>query len=151
MTEFALTHPFAAALGQPIDGQPALLMALGQDVLRQGKGRDDRYLAAPAKGLEVVTTAADAIKAVFFKAAGVEDFSAYTDALPNHIDFANDRPAVRALLGEPARSGDAGGEGIFAISFAWDRYEDAAHYLRCEYHAGDTAIRMMTIGVLETD
>jgi hypothetical protein len=151
VVDFAIRHPLIAALGKPIDGNALLSAAFGQDAEASGGGDDDRYLTAIPLGLEAVTARDGTVKAIFFKAAGIEDFAPYQDALPNGLTFADSRAVVRQALGDPVRAGEAGGTGIMAIPYAWDRYEDGTHYLRCEYEDGDASIRMVTIGLADPE
>jgi hypothetical protein len=146
---FVIAHRLVAALGQPIEGNAVLTAVFGTDAQLSGSGHDDRYLAAPAKGLEAAANNKGIVTAIFLKAAGVENFAQYAGELPNNLSFIQDRAAVRGVLGEAALSGEAGGEGIMAIPYSWDRYEDSSHYLRVEYAAGDASIRMITIGRIE--
>jgi hypothetical protein len=149
--DFEINHPLIAALGKPIDGTPLLSAAFGQDAKATGGGHDDHYLSAISRGLEAVATRDGMVKAIFFKAAGVENFAPYQDTLPNALTFADSRTVVRQALGDPARSGDAGGTGIMAIPYAWDRYQDGTHYLRCEYEEGEASIRIVTIGLADPE
>jgi hypothetical protein len=143
-----ITHSLVAVLGQQIDANVQLMTALGADVVTQGKGRDDRYLIAASLGLEAVATHDGVVQAIFFKAKGVEGSAGYAEDLPNGLAFSNSRNDVRQNLATPAMSGEAGGEGIMAIAHSWDRFEDGKTYLRCEYEAGDTHLRMITMGLV---
>jgi hypothetical protein len=148
---FATKHGLVAALGQPIEGNVLLSAEFGPDAKASGSGHDDRYLSEPKRGLEAAATRAGVVKAIFFKAEGVERSGQYAGSLPNGRAFSDSRVVVREALGQPTLSGEAGGVGIMAISNSWDRYEDGKFYLRLEYEKSETSIRMATIGLIESD
>lgn len=104
------------------------------------------YLDAKNSGIELALNADHTLKAVHLYAQGVEDFEAYAEPLPADLALSSSRADVRAALGEPAMSMDAGGVGLMAIEFAFDRYEAGEHYLRIEYLKGENAIRLVTMG-----
>jgi hypothetical protein len=43
-------------------------------------------------------------------------------------------------------SSEAGGIGIMAVPFAWDRYESDRGYLHIQYEEGENQIRLLIIG-----
>jgi hypothetical protein len=104
------------------------------------------YLDAKNAGIELVLKADHTVKAVHLYAEGIEDFSAYAAPLPAGLSLSSSRASVRAALGDPAMGIDAGGVGLMAIEFTFDRYEAGDHYLRFEYLKGEAAIRLVTIG-----
>jgi hypothetical protein len=150
-TAFTTQHVLVAALGQPIEGSLLLSAEFGPGAKSSGAGDDDRYLSQPSRGLEAAATRNGIVKAIFFKAEGIESFAQYAGSLPNGATFADSRAVVREAFGQPALSGEAGGTGIMAISHSWDRFEDSVSYLRFEYETGETKIRMVTIGLIESD
>ena len=56
---------------------------------------------------------------------------------------------LRKYKNQPQFSGEAGGEGIMAIEFSFDRYESESTYVRFEYLDNDAALRMITLGVIQ--
>lgn len=133
-------------------GQPALsLPVYGElfDGVKPEIAGESPYLSAKAAGIEFALYSDHRVRAVFLYAGGVEDNAQYVGALPAELSFASSRADVRAALGNPVFSIEAGGVGIMAIDYSADRYEDAAHYLRFEYAPGDASIRMVTAGLCE--
>ena len=130
-------------------GQPALSLDVyaerfaGAAVEIMG---ESPYLNATGAGLSFALHEDHTVRAVFLYAAGVEGFDQYAAPLPAGLAFRDDRAKVRAALGEPAMNGEAGGVGLMAIEFSFDRYEPNEHYLRFEYLADDRGIRLVTIG-----
>ncbi len=86
------------------------------------------------------------VKAVFLYAKSVEGFEQYAGPLPAGLQFSSHREGVLKILGPAQYSGNAGGTGLMAIDFSFDRFENDHHYFRVEYFAGDNAIRMVTLG-----
>jgi hypothetical protein len=104
------------------------------------------YVNARPHGIALALSRKKCVEAVFLYAEGVEDFSRYQAALPGGVTFTSTRAVARAALGAPSLSGDVGGIGIMAIEHAFDRFEDAAHYVRFTYWADDAGVRLVTIG-----
>jgi hypothetical protein len=104
------------------------------------------YLNAREAGIALALTKKRSVLAIYLYAQGVEDFEKYNGELPSDLLFASSRADVRAAMGEPALSGEAGGTGIFAIEHSFDRFEDGAHYIRFEYSAAGASIRLITLG-----
>jgi hypothetical protein len=137
-------HAVFSWLGQP---------AFDLDIYRQSFGGaaaeimgESPYLNARGAGISFALSPDHTVRAAFFYAQGVEGFDAYAGSLPAGLDLVKSRADVRTALGAPAMSIDAGGVGLMAIAFAFDRFEEADVYLRCEYWPGDDAIRLITIG-----
>jgi hypothetical protein len=105
------------------------------------------FLNAKAAGISLALKPNHTVRAVFLYSEGVEGFSAYADALPAGVSLSSSRADVQAACGEAAMSMEAGGIGLMAIDFAFDRYESGDHYLRFEYVTGDSAIRLVTLGL----
>jgi hypothetical protein len=104
------------------------------------------YLYANHAGIQfALTKKTFLVSAIFLFAEGVEGNAQYQGELQAGLSFASTRADVRAVLGEPAMGGDAGGEGIMAIAHAFDRYENEAHYLRVEHFDG-AGVRLITLG-----
>jgi hypothetical protein len=142
---FSTDHPAFAWLGKP---------ALGLDVYAsafEGAGTEimgeSSYLNARAAGISFALTKDHSVQAVFLYADGVEGFAHYADPLPAGLSFNSSRADVRAALGGAAMSADAGGEGIMAIDYAFDRFEDDIFYLRFVYSSDEVAIRHVTFGL----
>lgn len=144
MIDFA-THPAFSWLGKDALSLPIYAERFdGAKVIIMG---ESPYLDAKKAGIELALKADHSVKAVHLYAQGIEGFAAYADSLPGGLILSNSRADVRAALGEPAMSMDAGGVGLMAIEFAFDRYETVEHYLRFEYLKGEAAIRIVTIGM----
>jgi hypothetical protein len=105
------------------------------------------YLNARTAGISFALTTRHDVQTVFLYADGIEDFAQYAGALPACLSFGSSRNDVRAAMGDPVMSADAGGVGLMAIDYAFDRFEDGKYYLRFEYAPGDTAIRLVTFGL----
>jgi hypothetical protein len=137
-------HPIFAWLGQPALGLDIYAQAFdGASVEIMG---ESPYLNAKGAGISFALSPDHSVRAAFLYHQDVEGFAAYQGSLPKGLTLAHSRADVRAALGEPAMSMDAGGVGLMAIDFAFDRFEEADIYLRCEYLPGDNAIRLITIG-----
>ncbi len=133
-------------------GQPALMLPVYGELFDGAKpviAGESPYLSNKAAGIEFALYPDHRVRAVFLYAADVEDNAQYAGALPADLSFASSRVDVRAVLGDPVFSGEAGGVGLMAIDHSFDRYEDGTHYLRFEYAPGDTSIRMVTAGLCE--
>jgi hypothetical protein len=109
------------------------------------------YLNVRPAGVSLALTDDHRVRAVFLYSQDVEDFGQYADELPAGVSFADKRADVRSSLGKPAMSGDAGGVGLMAIEFSFDRFETDERYLRFEYRPNDGAIRLVTIGSCEDE
>jgi hypothetical protein len=143
----AFAHPAFLWLGQPamtLDVYGRLFNGAQPQIMGESS-----YLNAQPAGISFALTAEHSIKAIFFYAQGVEDFAQFGETLPAGLSFSNNRAEVRAALGDAAFSGEAGGVGIMAIDFAFDRFEHGSHYLRFEYAPGDSAVRLVTIGNID--
>jgi hypothetical protein len=106
-----------------------------------------KYLSAQEEGISLSLSKTLEVEAVFLYAEGVEGFQQYKHSLLNELSFLSSRTNVRQQLGEPSSSGEAGGIGIMAVSFAWDRYELDRGYLHIQYEKGENQIRLLTIGL----
>jgi hypothetical protein len=106
------------------------------------------YLNARPKGIAFALTKKKAVEAIFLYDEGVEGFSRYPESLPGGMGFDATRAQVRAAFGEPGFAGEAGGTGLMAIEFGFDRFEQGAHYIRFEYWADDKGIRLITLGAV---
>ncbi len=104
------------------------------------------YLNAEMAGISFALSRKNRVQSVFLYGGDLEGFAAYTGPLPGGLSFANSRADLRGALGTPAMSGEAGGIGLMAIEHSWDRFESEGVYVRFEYHTGDSAIRLVTIG-----
>ncbi len=143
MTDFT-NHPAFSWLGKQALDLPVYAASFGGAAIRIAG--ESPYLDAKAAGIEFALHADHSVRAVHLYAQGVEGFEAYAEPLPAGLTLSNSRADVRAALGEPVMSMDAGGTGLMAIEFAFDRYEAGGHYLRFAYENGESAVRLVTIG-----
>jgi hypothetical protein len=104
-------------------------------------------LNAREAGISMALEKDGRIRAVFLYAKGIEGFGRYELPLPGGLTFDRPRRVVRSKLGEPAFGGEAGGTGIMAIEYSFDRYESSEFYIRYEYAEGDSGIRLVTLGL----
>lgn len=139
--------PLFASLGAPYD-QSLMYQERCSGAAPERMGESD-YVNARKAGVSFALAADLSVRAVFLYNVGVEGFAAFAGPLPGNITLSATRSDIRAALGEPAMSADVGGTGLFAIAFAFDRYEQGQRYLRFEYLAGDAGIRMVTLGLVE--
>ncbi len=143
MTDFT-QHPAFAWLGKDALTLPVYAESFnGAAITTKG---ESPYLDAKKAGIELALNADHMVRAVDLYAQGIEGFDAYADPLPAGRALSNNRADVVAAMGAPALSMDAGGVGLMAIEFAFDRFEASNHYVRFEYGEGETAVRMVTIG-----
>jgi hypothetical protein len=138
--------PLADYLGQKFD-RVELYTSLFNAAALEIMG-ETPFINSHANGISFRLDQDQKIDAIFLYAQGVEDFAAYDGALPAGRSFSNTREDVRAALGEPSFSGEAGGAGIMAIDYSFDRFENDHHYIRFEYTAEASGIRLVTIGVV---
>ncbi len=137
-------HPAFSWLGQDALSLPVYAECFdGAEVFTGG---ESPYLNAKKAGIQFALNADQSVRAVHLYAQDIEGFDAYAQPLPAGLALSSSRAYVQAALGEPVMSMNAGGVGVMAIEFAFDRYEAGDHYLRIEYQSGDTAIRLVTIG-----
>jgi hypothetical protein len=128
-------------LGHEVDIYSSTFKAAEAEIMGESP-----YLNARDAGISFALNKELKVEAIFLYADNVEDFNQYQDVLPGGLFFQMSRAQVRKVLGEPSMSGDAGGIGIFAIEFSFDRYESDSNYLRLEYTAKDDHIRLVTLG-----
>ncbi len=141
---FAPNHEIFSWIGQPALDLPVYAERFeGAEIEIAG---ESPYLYGRAAGIQFALNPDHSVRAAFLHAEGVEDFAQYAGALPGNISFSNTRADVRAAIGEPVFSGEAGGVGLMAIEHSFDRFESGCHYLRFEYRAGDASIRLVTAG-----
>jgi hypothetical protein len=107
---------------------------------------ESNYLNARDAGISFALDKKSKVESIFLYSDGVEDFKQYSEELPGEILFEMSRAQIRKALGEPGFSGEAGGVGLMAIDFSFDRYESDIHYIRFEYAEKDAHIRLVTIG-----
>lgn len=107
---------------------------------------ESNYLNARDSGISFALNKKSKVESIFLYSDGVEEFKQYSEKLPGEISFEMSRAQVRKALGEPSLSGEAGGVGLMAIDFSFDRYESDTHYIRFEYTENDAHIRLVTIG-----
>jgi hypothetical protein len=105
------------------------------------------YLYANHAGIQLALTKKTfLIEAIFLFAQDVEKNEQYQGEIPAGIPFTATREEVRAVLGQPVMGMDASGEGLLAIEYSFDRYENDAHYFRVEYYQTG-GIRLITLGI----
>lgn len=137
-------HPAFAWLGKDALSLPIYAERFdGAAITNMG---ESPYLNMKTAGIELALNPYHTVRAVHLYAKGVEEFDAYADDLPAGLTLASSRAYARAALGEPTMSMEAGGVGLMAIEFAFDRFETGDHYLRVEYRPGEAGIRLVTIG-----
>jgi hypothetical protein len=107
---------------------------------------ESNYLNARDSGMSFALDKKLKVESIFLYTNGVEGFRQYSGKLPGGISFEMSRIQVRKMLGESSFSGEAGGTGLMAIDFSFDRYESDAYYIRFEYTEKDAHIRLVTIG-----
>lgn len=136
--------PIFSYIGQPgreVDIYPTTFNSAEVEVMGESN-----YLNARDAGISFALSKKLKVDAIFLYADQVEDFQQYQGDLPGGFSFDTSRAQVKKALGEPSFSGEAGGEGIMAIEFSFDRYESDTHYIRFQYTENDTQIRLVTIG-----
>jgi hypothetical protein len=107
------------------------------------------YLNGRDAGISLALCPKQHIQSIFLYAEGVEDFAQYVGHVPQGLSFGSARMDVCAVMGEPAMSADAGGTGIFAIDYSFDRFERDGCYIRFEYTSDATSVRLITLGKVE--
>jgi hypothetical protein len=86
------------------------------------------------------------ISVIGLHSKGFEKGAGYAGDLPAGLSWITSREAARSLLGAPESSADAGGVGIMALEFSWDRWAlDTGGFIRVEYIAGDSGIRAIQL------
>jgi hypothetical protein len=129
---------------ESVDGYAALFNGAVPEIMGESP-----YINGRDAGIAFALNEKNEIRAIFLYAEGVEDFCQYQADLPAGLSFFSSRAEVRASMGiAPSFSGEAGGEGIFAIEHSYDRFENEAFYIRFEYYAGDANIRLVTMGLV---
>jgi hypothetical protein len=132
---------YLGQLGREVDIYPTTFNSVEVEVMGESN-----YLNARDAGISFALNKQLKIDAIFLYADGVEDFKQYQEDLPGGLSFDMSRAQVRKVLGEPSFSGEAGGTGIMAIKFSFDRYESDTNYIRFEYTEKDKQIRLVTMG-----
>lgn len=125
------------------DGYAALFNGAAPEIMGESP-----YVNGREAGIAFALDKMDAVRAIFLYADGVEAFRQYQGALPAGLSFTSTRTEVCAGMGNaPSFSGQAGGEGIFAIDHSFDRFEEGAFYIRFEYLPDDQGVRLVTMGL----
>jgi hypothetical protein len=133
-------------------GQDYKTLAIYKTIFKNQKPEkmgESYYLNSRENGISLGLDKSLAVRSIFLYSDGVEKFKQYQGKLPANLSFTSNQKVVRKQLGEPAMSAEAGGVGIMAIEFAFDRYESKDFYIRFEYHKSSEAIRLITIGEIE--
>ena len=120
----------------PFDGEP---MPPREQI------EDRSYLSVKPRGIGFVMNDHATISAVQLHAAGHEGYARFPDTLPLGLDFAMDRDRVRAILGDPDRSGEESKVVFLGPQPAWDVYASNDARVHIEYAQGATSIRMVTL------
>jgi hypothetical protein len=139
------TSPLFTILGQKYDA-----VDIYPTVFRSVKPKtvgEFPYLYANHAGIQLALTKETfLVEAIFLFAQGVEKNKQYQGEMPAGVPFTATREEVRAMLGQPVMGMDASGEGLMAIEYSFDRYENDAHYFRVEYFETGS-IRFITLGL----
>ena len=120
----------------PFDGEP---------VPPREQIEDRSYLSVKSRGIGFVMNNHTTIFAVQLHAPGHEEYARFPGTLPLGLDFAMDRDRVRALLGNPDRSGEESKVVFLGLQPAWDVYADDGARVHIEYEPGARSIRMVTL------
>jgi hypothetical protein len=105
------------------------------------------YVNVQKAGIALALDRQAKVRTVFLYRQGVEGFAQYAGALPGTLTFDSNRAEVRSLFGTPVLTAEAGGTGIMAIDFAFDRFEAGAFYMRFEYLPDEGGLRLLTLGL----
>jgi hypothetical protein len=105
------------------------------------------YLSSYEAGIQFPLTKKHKIDAIHLFNGTFEGFCRYQGPFPADLDFTATRERVRAKLGQPSMTAEAGGVGIMAIEFAFDRFEDDQFYVRYQYEAEGGDVRLITLGI----
>jgi hypothetical protein len=79
----------------------------------------------------------------------VDNYHQYQKPLPSGLSFDLSRTKVKERLGEPSKSGDAGGTGIFATPYSWDSYETDGKFVTVQYTDNCNSIATVVVGQLQ--
>jgi hypothetical protein len=104
------------------------------------------YLNARDAGVHLVLTKKHKLDAIHLYSGTLEGFCRFDGPAPGDIGFEMSRAQIRSTLGVPSMHGDPGGVGIMAIEHAFDRYENDMHYIRFQFDAGASKVRLITLG-----
>jgi hypothetical protein len=144
-----MSNPFdyapLADLGLPF-AEAALYRAVMDDAQPIIMG-ESPYVNAQTAGISLALDRKAKVRAIFLYRQGVEDFAQFSGSLPAGLTFESNRAEVRSLFGTPAMSAEAGGIGLMAIDFGFDRFEDEARSIRFEYLPDDGGLRLVTLGL----
>jgi hypothetical protein len=105
------------------------------------------YLNGRDAGIELCLTKKHKVQAIHLYSGKLEGFCRFAGPYPSGLSFTSSRAQIRAVLGEPFMSMEAGGAGITAIERSFDRYENEQFYIRFQYEVGDGAVRLITLGL----
>jgi hypothetical protein len=133
-------------------GKDIKSLDLYQDIFNSAEPKETDgsfYLSSPEKGIYVALSQALKVESIVLHAQGVDQYQQYQQDLPAGLSFDFSRVKVHELLGEPDKSGDAGGTGIFATPFSWDSYQMPDKYLSVQYVDGCNSIKTVTASQLQ--
>jgi hypothetical protein len=137
-------HPLFLSIGQKaLETEIYIQIFNGATVEIMG---ESPYLNAPDAGIQLVLTKKQKVDAIHLFNGTLEGFCRYVGPAPLDIGFEISRSQIRNRLGMPSLHGDPGGVGIMAIEHAFDRYENETHYIRFQFEAGESRVRLITLG-----
>jgi hypothetical protein len=138
--------PLFQALGQPALTSPLYAQYFSQaEIEIMG---ESPYLNATGAGISLPLSKKHKIEAIHLYCGTFEGFCRFEGGLPFDIGFDMSRTQIRDKLGEPTMSADPSGDGLFAITHSFDRYENTGFYIRYQFEAGDKAVRLITLGLV---
>jgi hypothetical protein len=122
-------------LGMPLDSLGAPVSVI----------EDRSYVELLSDGVSCVSTDNRTVTAVQVHNAGHEGYSGYAGALPAKLQLWMGRPQVRALLGEPLKSGETSQVFVLGKMPPWDSFVVARLKVHVQYNFECNAIRMITL------
>ncbi len=107
------------------------------------------YLSSLDKGIYVSLSQSLKVESFVLHSQGADNYQQYQKPLPSGLAFDLSRTKVKERLGEPTKSGDAGGTGIFATPHSWDSYEIDSKFVTVQYTDNCNSISIIVIGQLQ--
>jgi hypothetical protein len=106
---------------------------------------DESYVSIHPLGISLVLADNVSVSTIQLHSEGHENYSGYSGTLPDGISFSMGRERLRALLGEPSRSGEETVLPILGKKPPWDSFHLGRLHVHVEYSPGNNSIRLVSL------
>jgi hypothetical protein len=106
---------------------------------------DESYVSIHPLGISLVLADNVSVSTIQLHSEGHENYSGYFGTLPDGISFSMGRERIRALLGEPSRSGEETVLPILGKKPPWDSFHLGRLHVHVEYSPGNNSIQLVSL------